>query len=106
MLAIYPWSNQLNVKLGFAGAICLSCLGACVDSSGTSDACGASQFQHLVGGPSSEMIGLNIPESSRHYGSKETVAADKPTRLNIVHSGTATEAVTNPASKVVRIVCG
>ena len=95
----------MKVKSGFAAVLCLSWLGACVETTANPDACGASNFQYLVGGPSSATLGLYIPESSRHYGSKETVATDKPSRLNIVHSGTATEAVTNPDSKVVRVVC-
>lgn len=71
-----------------------------------SDACGASKYQNLVGGPSLAVNGLNIPGDSRHYGSEEPVATDTPTRLNFVHSGTAVEAVTNPKSKVIRVFCG
>src|SRR5690606_6049542 len=105
-LLLYQWSNELNGKLGLAAVLCLSGLSACVDANAASDACGASDFQYLVGGPSSATWKLPIPESSRHYGSKEEVAKDKPRRLNIVHSGTATEAVTNPDSKVIAVVCG
>lgn len=72
----------------------------------TSDACGASQFQSLVGGPSSATFGLDIPGSSRHYGREERVATDTPTRLNFVHSGTAVDAVTNPNATVIRVFCG
>lgn len=72
----------------------------------TSDACGASQYQKLVGGPSSATTGLTIPGDSRHYGREERVATDKPSRLNFVHSGTATESVINPKSTVIRVFCG
>lgn len=75
-------------------------------SRSTSDACGASRYQKLVGGPSSATTGLKIPGDSRHYGSEEPVATDTPTRLNFVHSGTAVQSVTNPKSKVIRVFCG
>lgn len=71
-----------------------------------SDACGASRYQNLVGGPSSATSGLKIPGDSRHYGREERVATDTPSRLNFVHSGTAVESVTNPKSKVIRVFCG
>lgn len=74
--------------------------------SAQSDSCGASQLQHLVGGPSRATLGLNIPGDSRHYGSEEPVATNMPSRLNIVHSGTAVDSVVNPSSTVVRIFCG
>lgn len=70
------------------------------------DACGASQYQKYVGGPSSATSALKIPENSRHYGRHERTAADTPSRLNFVHSGTAVESVTNPKSTVVRVFCG
>ncbi len=72
-----------------------------------SDQCGAGQFQSLVGGPSMAVTSLaNIPGSSRHYGSEETVATDNPSRLNFVHSGTAVDSVMNPDSRVIRVFCG
>ncbi|MDR0253544.1 MAG: hypothetical protein LBI75_10200, partial [Brucellaceae bacterium] len=70
------------------------------------DACGASQYQKLVGGPSSATMKLKIPADSRHYGREERVATDTPSRLNFVHSGTAAESVINPKSTVVRVFCG
>ncbi len=70
------------------------------------DACGAAQYQNLVGGPSSAVRGLDIPSDSRHYGSEERTATNNPSRLNFVHSGTAFESVTNPNSTVVRVFCG
>ena len=70
------------------------------------DTCGAPQFQSLVGGPSKAVFGLDIPGSSRHYGSKEHVATDTPSRLNFVHSGTAVEAVMDPHSTILRVFCG
>lgn len=73
----------------------------------STDACGASQYQNLVGGPSSVAGKLtDIPDDSRHYGSEETVATNNPNRLNFVHSGTAIESVTNPDSTVIRVFCG
>lgn len=92
-------------------ALCgLGLLGACVETTttttATSDACGASKYQHLVGGPSRATHGLPIPGSSRHYGSEEPVATNSPSRLNFVHSGTAFDSVTNPNSKVIRVFCG
>lgn len=73
----------------------------------SSDQCGASQLQGLVGGPSMAATSLaNIPGSSRHYGSEETVATDNPSRLNFVHSGTAVDSVMNPDSRVIRVFCG
>lgn len=72
----------------------------------TADNCGASQYQQLVGGPSSATLKLKIPPQSRHYGSEERVATDMPSRLNFIHSGTAFEAVTNPKSTIVRVFCG
>jgi len=72
----------------------------------TSDACGASQYQSLVGGPSSATSGLDIPGSSRHYGSEERTATNDPSRLNFVHSGTAIESVIDPNSTVTRVFCG
>ncbi|MBU2868205.1 hypothetical protein [Pacificibacter marinus] len=70
------------------------------------DTCGASRYQSLVGGPSRATSGLNIPSSSRHYGSDEIVATNTPSRLNFVHSGTAVESVIDPMSKVIRVFCG
>ena len=70
------------------------------------DTCGASQLQNLVGSPSSEAIKLDIPSSSRHYGSEEHVATDNSSRLNFVHSGTAVESVTDPTSTIIRVFCG
>ena len=70
------------------------------------DTCGAAQFQSLVGRPSSEAIKLDIPSSSRHYGSEEHVATDNSSRLNFVHSGTAVESVTDPTSTIIRVFCG
>ncbi|AWB49596.1 hypothetical protein HYN69_14795 [Gemmobacter aquarius] len=72
----------------------------------STDACGASQYQSLVGGPSMAAVSLNIPGSSRHYGSDEPVATNVPSRLNFVHSGSAVDAVADPASRVVRVFCG
>ncbi len=93
--------------------LALFSLSACATSSTsnsaagpTSDACGASRYQKLVGGPSSATAGLKIPADSRHYGSEERVATDTPTRLNFVHSGTAVQSVTDPKSKVIRVFCG
>jgi len=71
-----------------------------------SDMCGASRFQHMVGGPSRATISLDIPADSRHYGSQERVATNDPSRLNFVHSGTAVESVTDPNSTVIRVFCG
>ncbi|MBU2934584.1 hypothetical protein [Pacificibacter sp. 1_MG-2023] len=70
------------------------------------DTCGASQYQSLVGGPSRATSTLNIPGSSRHYGSQENVATNTPSRLNFVHSGTAVESVIDPTSTVIRVFCG
>ncbi len=89
----------------------MASLTACVDTTSTNasadaDACGASQYQNLVGGPSSAVMTLSIPGDSRHYGSEESVATNDPTRLNFVHSGTAFEAVTDPNSTVLRVFCG
>jgi len=88
-------------------------LTACTTSSSSThvsgaiaDACGASQYQNLVGGPSSATSGLKIPGDSRHYGREEHVATNKPSRLNFVHSGTAVQSVTNPKSTVIRVFCG
>lgn len=88
-------------------------LGGCTTSSSsnsasapTSDACGASRYQKLVGGPSSATTGLKIPGGSRHYGREEPVSTNTPSRLNFVHSGTAVESVTNPKSTVIRVFCG
>jgi hypothetical protein len=72
----------------------------------TSDACGASRYKNLVGGPSSAVFALPIPGSSRHYGSQERPATDDPSRLNIVHSGTAVDAVIDPNSTILRVFCG
>lgn len=72
----------------------------------STDACGASQYQSLVGGPSMAAMPLNIPDDSRHYGSDEPVATNVPSRLNFVHSGSAVDAVTDPSSRVVRVFCG
>ncbi len=74
--------------------------------SSQSDTCGATQLQYLVAGPSSATRGLNISGDSRHYGSNESVATNTPSRLNIVHSGTAVESVSDPNSTVVRVFCG
>ena len=71
-----------------------------------SDQCGAAKYQALVGGPSSAVQGLDIPNESRHYGSQENVATDNPSRLNFIHSGTAIESVTDPKSTVIRVFCG
>ena len=91
-----------------AGA--LFALGACMEPpvapTDAADTCGAAQYQHLVGGPSRATSGLAIPGDSRHYGSEETVATDKPSRLNFVHSGTALDSVVDPASTVARVFCG
>lgn len=70
------------------------------------DTCGAAAYQALVDGPSSAVFGLPIPGSSRHYGSDERTATDTPSRLNFVHSGTAVDAVVDPASTVQRVFCG
>lgn len=75
-------------------------------SQAASDACGASQYQALVGGPSRATTALDIPGSSRHYGSEERVATNNPSRLNFVHSGTAIESVIDPSSTVIRVFCG
>ena len=75
-------------------------------SSATSDACGAAQYQYIVGQPSKNTLSLNIPGDSRHYGSTERVATNNPNRLNFVHSGTAVEAVTDPNSTVIKVFCG
>jgi hypothetical protein len=77
-----------------------------VVASTPADTCGAAQYQALVGGPSAATLDLPIPGTSRHYGSEEAVATDTPTRLNFVHSGTAIESVTNPASTILRVFCG
>lgn len=78
-----------------------------VTTAAQNNACGAAQYQSLVNGPSSAAFALaNIPGSSRHYGSQEAVANDTPSRLNFVHSGTAVEAVIDPASTILRIFCG
>jgi len=84
------------------------CMQDLPDGHGTaSDACGASQYQDLVGGPSSAAMSLrDIPGSSRHYGSEERTATNDPTRLNFVHSGTAIEAVIDPDSTIIRVFCG
>jgi hypothetical protein len=74
--------------------------------SASSDACGASQYQALVGGPSRAAFDLDVPGDSRHYGRSEAVATNVPSRLNFVHSGTAVEAVADPSSTVVRVFCG
>jgi hypothetical protein len=87
----------------------LFALGACVETpqaTSASDACGAAQYQNLVGGPSKATSGLDIPGDSRHYGSEETVATNNPSRLNFVHSGTALESVMDPSSTVARVFCG
>lgn len=60
----------------------------------------------LVGDPSSAVNGLKIPGDSRHYGSEEHVATDKPSRLNFVHSGTAVQSVNDSKSTVIRVFCG
>lgn len=92
--------------------VALTVLAACqttppvAPSGDGSDMCGASRFQHLVGGPSRATNGLDIPGDSRHYGSEERVATNVPTRLNFVHSGTAIESVTDPNSTVIRVFCG
>ncbi len=70
------------------------------------DTCGAADYQNLVGGPSSSVMGLNIPGDTRHYGSEESPATNNPSRLNFVHSGTAIESVTNPNSTIIRVFCG
>jgi hypothetical protein len=70
------------------------------------DACGASQFQSMVGGPSSAAMALDIPGDSRHYGRAERTAINDPSRLNFVHSGTAIESVTDPNATIVRVFCG
>lgn len=107
---------MIKARLSFS-ALALVALGACATTppattapatvaSGTADTCGASQFQSLVGGPSSAVTGLDIPGDSRHYGNQEAVATDTPSRLNFVHSGTAIESVTDPNSTVIRVFCG
>ena len=75
-------------------------------SSPATGTCGASQLQSLVGGPSKAAIKLDIPDSSRHYGSEERVATNTPSRLNFVHSGTAVESVIDPNSTILRVFCG
>jgi len=97
--------TRLTAAALFAGTLGLA---GCVDTtpSATSDTCGASQYQALVGGPSRAAIDLDIPGDSRHYGSEEAVATNVPSRLNFVHSGTAIEAVVDPNSTVVRVFCG
>lgn len=71
------------------------------------DTCNADVLQVLVGGPSSATSGLDVPASSRHYGSQETIDPRiVPSRLNFVHSGTAIESVTDPKSTVKRVFCG
>ena len=103
----------VNKILIVPALMALACLSACSASTASSnatatatDACGASRYQGLAGGPSSAVMGLDIPGDSRHYGSEERVATDTPSRLNFVHSGSAAEAVTNPKSTVVRVFCG
>lgn len=84
-----------------------ACMGTNTNSPETaSDACGASQYQNLVGGPSIATIDLKIPGSSRHYGINERVATNDPSRLNFVHSGTAIESVIDPKSTVIKVFCG
>jgi len=73
----------------------------------TGDDCGASQLQHLVGGPSHATADLDVPESARHYGVDDLVTTDfSPARLNFVHSSSGAAALTDPASTVIRIYCG
>ena len=74
--------------------------------SASSDTCGASRYQALVGGPSRAVFDLDVPGDTRHYGRSEAVATNVPTRLNFVHSGTAIEAVADPSSTIVRVFCG
>lgn len=71
------------------------------------DTCGASAYQHLVGGPSSPVWSLDIAAESRHYGPSETTANDTPTRLNFVHSsGDVFDAIFSDRSTVLRVFCG
>ncbi len=70
------------------------------------DACGAAQYQNLVGGPSSAVQSISVPGATRHYGSEETTETGFSSRLNFVHSGTAIDAVTDPSSTVTRVFCG
>ena len=84
-----------------------SSMAAPVSARLSTDTCGASQFQSLVGGPSSAATSLsNIPGTSRHYGSDERVATNTSSRLNFVHSGTAIEALMDPKSTIKRVFCG
>lgn len=92
----------------FCAVVAVAGLSACeqpVASQSASDACGAFAYANLVGGPSSAVMALDIPGTSRHYGSQERVATNDPSRLNFVHSGTAFEAVADPSSTVVRAFC-
>lgn len=91
-----------------AAVLVLVGLAACTQQSGSGepDSCGASAYESFLGGPSSAVFDLDIPGTSRHYGSAEAVATDNPSRLNFVHSGTAIEAVADPSSRVVQVFCG
>ena len=98
-----------HIRFTAAALAAITVLAACQakdPQTALADACGASQYQNLVGGPSRAATSLDIPGDSRHYGSEERVATDTPTRLNFVHSGTAFESVTDPKSTIARVFCG
>ena len=102
---------NLHFSLPAAALTAVFILSACqttpTEVAQSDDACGASQYHHLVGGPSRATTDLDVPGNSRHYGIEELVTTDfSPARLNFVHSGTAIEAVIAPGSTVVRIYCG
>ncbi|WP_039019559.1 hypothetical protein [Halocynthiibacter namhaensis] len=97
---------KTTYAVAIAAAFTLSACQSSVPQIASSDACGASQFEHLVGGPSRATIGLDIADDSRHYGSEERVATNVPTRLNFIHSGTAFESVTDPSSTIIKVFCG
>lgn len=106
---IFKGFKHMRRAIFFTIPICamIGCMqGAGTSGAGSSDACGASKYQALVGGPSSATLGLDIPDSSRHYGSEERTANNNVSRLNFVHSGTAFESITDPNSTVIRVFCG
>jgi len=79
-----------------------------VQSAANSDACGASKYQYLVGGPASAANSLKIDPNSRHYGRAERIDRNiVPTRLNfVVSTDSVIDSITNPKAKIIRVFCG
>jgi hypothetical protein len=98
------------VKLAFILTISVGLL--CFKFAGTATAqesvwpCDVPGFKHLIGEPSSAIVGLELPANFRHIPGDEIPVRVDSSGLSIMHSGTLEEAETDPNSVIVGFICG